>query len=364
MKAAVLNAIGGRFVIEDVEIDAPKGREILVEVKASGLCHTDLHYAQHDFGIPTPVVFGHEIAGIVKELGPDADGFVIGDHVVATLLRFCGDCEECLGGKTWRCLNAASLLRDVSDKQRITRNGQPITQGFAAGGFAEYVLMHQNQLVKLPKQVPFPQASLLGCGCVTGAGAVINAGGVTSGDVVVVMGAGGVGLNVVSGARVVGAARIIVVDLQPAKEALARKFGATDFVCAADGDPVAKIREMTGGRGATHSFDAVGNARIARQAIDMLRKGGTFVSIGVHQPGSTFEINPGVDMIRNEITIKGTYMGSTNIKHDIPLYADLYLQGRFNLDDLVSKEISLDEINEAYAEVETGMAARSVITRF
>jgi S-(hydroxymethyl)glutathione dehydrogenase/alcohol dehydrogenase len=363
MKAAVLNKIAATFEVEDIEIDKPKGREVLVEVKASGLCHSDLHMAENDFGVPLPAVFGHELAGIVKEIGPDVREFRVGDHVVGSLIQYCGHCEACLDGRTYQCAHPEETLRAAEDGQRLTRDGAPLTPVFGTAAFAEYALVHENQLARVPDELPFPQASILGCGCVTGAGAAINTADVKPGDTVAVIGVGGVGLNVISGARLAGAGRIIAIDTQPAKEALARKFGATDFIDATDGNAVKAVRALTGG-GVDHAFEVIGLKSTSEQSIKMARKGGGAYLIGVHKPNAPINVDVLVDLITNQVTVKGVYMGSTNIKHDIPMYADLYLRGRFNLDDLISKEINIAEINDAYQELKKGAIARSVITSF
>lgn len=363
MKAAVLNANDGTFRVEDVQIAEPEGREVLVEVKASGLCHSDLHLAEHDYGIPLPAVFGHELAGIVRKIGPDVRECQVGDHVVGSLVQYCGHCEACLGGRTYQCLHPEETLRDPTDGQRLTRNGVPVTQAFGTAAFAEYALVHENQLAKVPAELPFPQASILGCGCVTGAGAAINTAGVKPGDTVVVIGVGGVGLNVISGARLAGAQRIIAIDMQPAKEGLARRFGATDFIDAGDGDAVARVRALAEG-GVDHAFEAIGLKSTSEQAVKMVRKGGGVYLIGMHKPDSPINVDVTNDLLMNQVTVRGVYMGSTNIKRDIPMYADLYLQGRFNLDDLISREINIAEINDAYLDLKKGVIARSVITSF
>jgi len=363
MKAAVLNEINGKFEIEDIEIDTPKKREVLVAVKASGLCHSDLHMSEGDFGVPLPAVFGHELAGIVEAIGPDVREFKVGDHVVASLVQYCGHCEACLDGRTYQCAHPAETLRDTADGQRLTRNGKPVTAVFGTAAFAEYSLVHENQLVKVPDALPFPQASILGCGCVTGAGAAINTANVRPGDTVAVIGVGGVGLNVISGARLAGAARIIAIDMQPAKEKLARQFGATDFIDAGKGDAVELVRALTKG-GVDHAFEVIGLKATSHQAIKMARLGGGAYLIGLHKVGATIEVDVLDDLITRQVIVRGVYMGSSNIKHDIPMYAELYLQGRFNLDDLISKEIKLSEINVAYEELKKGEIARSVITSF
>nr|ELR5214889.1 Zn-dependent alcohol dehydrogenase [Providencia rettgeri] len=363
MKAAVLNTPNGLFSIENIEIDHPKGREVLVEVKASGLCHTDLHIAENNYGFPLPAVLGHELAGIVKEIGPEVREFAIGDHVVGSLVQYCGHCEACLDGRTYQCEHPEETMRGAGEGQRLTLNGEPVLPMFGTAAFAEFTLVHENQLAKVPKELPFPQASVLGCGCVTGAGAAINTAAIRPGDTVAVIGVGGVGLNIISGARLAGATRIIAIDTQPAKEELARRFGATDFVLAGDGDHVETVRTMTNG-GVLHAFEVVGAKSTIEQSVKMLRKGGTTYVIGMPKPDNPISVDALEDVLLNQATIKGVYMGSSNIKHDIPMYANLYLQGRFNLDDLISKQIDIDEINEAYQELKNGGIARSVITRF
>ena len=362
MRAAVVNALGRGFDVEDLEIDEPIGREVLVDVKASGLCHSDLHFATSDFGMAPPMVLGHEVSGVVARIGPDVTEFAVGDHVVGSLVQFCGACDACLSGHTVSCLRPETTLRADGAPPRLSRRGEPVLAAMGTAGFAEQVLIHENQLVGIDPAVPFPEASVLGCGTITGAGAVLNAAGVRAGDTVAVIGLGGVGLNVVSGARLVGAARIIVVDLNDEKLELARAFGATDGVNANAGDAVATVRELSGG-GVDHAFEVIGRKETAEQAIAMLRVGGTASLIGIHGADSKIDINPN-EFLRAQKKVQGVYMGHANIKRDIPFYASLFLQGRLNLTDLVSAEISLDDIDEAYEELRTGRTARSVITRF
>ncbi|MHC8378413.1 Zn-dependent alcohol dehydrogenase [Pseudomonas sp. MDT1-16] len=363
MKAAVVNETGKGFDIQEVEIASPIGREVLVQVKASGLCHSDLHLATHNYGIPLPAVFGHELAGVVLEVGSDVREFEVGDHVVACLIQYCGHCKSCLAGRTYQCQNPNETLRDSSQAPRLTCDGKPVTPGFGTAAFAERALVHENQLAKVPDELPFPQACLLGCGTVTGAGAVINTAGVRPGDTVAVIGVGGVGLNAIAAAKLAGATRIIAIDLQPSKLELAKQFGATDVVDSSKEEPVAKVIELTGG-GVDHAFEVVGLQITSEQAVRMTRVGGDAYLIGVHKPGSKIELMVTEELIGPQRRLQGVFMGSSNIKHDIPMYAQMYLQGKLNLDDLVSKQINLSQINEAYAELQGGMIARSVITSF
>ena len=364
MKAAILNNLDGTFQVGEIEIDEPRDHEVLVEVKASGLCHSDLHFAETDFGVPLPAVLGHELAGVVIAIGSEVREFAIGDHVVGSLIQFCGHCRACNAGKTYQCTRPEETLRaDEGEKPRLQGESGAVTQVFGTGAFAEKALVHENQLAKVPKELPFAQASLLGCGTITGAGAAINTASVRPGDTVAVIGIGGVGLNVISGAKLAGAGRIVAIDMQPKKEELARKFGATDFIDASFGNSVEALRTLIPG-GVDHVFEVVGIKATSEQAIQMARKGGGAYLIGVHAPTSTIDVNVTVDLLTNQVDLRGVYMGSSNIKHDIPMYAELYLQGKLNLDDLISREIGIEEINEAYAELKGGAIARSVITSF
>lgn len=363
MKAAVVNAVGEDFVIEDVEIADPIGREVLVDVKASGLCHSDSHIQKIDFGFPMPVVLGHEIAGVVKAVGPDVVDLKVGDRVAASLVGACGVCDSCIAGKRHICENTDSLLRGADEPSRLTRkDGSAVTQFQGISGFAEQCLVHENQLVKISDAVPFDKACLLGCGVVTGAGAVLKTAGVRVNEDVAVIGCGGVGLNAVQAARLAGARRIIAIDLQPAKLELAKKFGATHVINPNEvEDVVAAVHEITGRKGVDHAFEVIGLKPTAEQAFQIVGPDGTAYLIGMQRPGTRLDIDPITQMIMTPRTLHGVYMGSTNAKLDIPMFADYYEQGRFNLDDLVSRTITLDEINEGYAELDKGGVARCVI---
>lgn len=363
MKAAVLNRVGDGFAVEDIDIDKPRGREILVQVKASGLCHSDLHFAEKNFGTPLPAVLGHELGGVVVELGPDASGFAVGDHVVGSLIRHCGHCRTCINGRSFQCEFPDENLRKQGEPPRLSRSGKPVTQVFGMGAFAEYSLIHENQLVKIPDSVPFTRAAILGCGTITGAGSVINSAKAQPGDNVAIIGVGGVGLNAISGAKLAGANKIIAIDVQPKKKELAYRFGATDFVDAKANDMVEQVRQICPG-GVDHVFEMVGIKSASEQASKMVRVGGGVYLVGIHPPEASINLNVLADLIRGQTMIRGVYMGSTNIKNDIPMYADLYLQKRFNLDDLVSREINISQINDAYEEMKGGTIARSVITSF
>jgi S-(hydroxymethyl)glutathione dehydrogenase / alcohol dehydrogenase len=361
MKALVLNALGGGFDFEQVEIASPVGREVLVDVQASGLCHTDLLFATHDI-VPTPSVLGHEVAGIVAAIGSDVTQFRVGDHAVGSLAQLCGGCARCLSGRSFQCQNPESTLRRPGEAPRLSRNGVGLFQGFGLGGFAEQALIHENQLAMVPKEIPFAQAALLGCGVVTGAGAVLNTASVAAGDSIVIFGAGGVGLNAVSGARIAGASRIVVIDIQEKRLDAARRFGATDVINSTKMKPVEAVRDLLRG-GADHVFDFIGLKAVAEQGLAMLGVGGGLYLVGVAKPEVDIDLNI-FDAIGGQKRVQGVNFGSTNFKRDIPMYADLYLQGRMNLDDLVSKRIALRDVNDGYLALKDGSLNRVVVTSF
>ncbi|WP_411731070.1 zinc-binding dehydrogenase [Paeniglutamicibacter sp.] len=358
MRAAVINAIGAGFEIQDLDIDEPRGAEVLVRVEAAGLCHSDMIVASVDRGRPLPMVVGHEMAGVVVKLGPEATDFQIGDHVIGSEISFCGACEECVNGATYRCLNPGAVMRAPQDPARLSLDGQRV-EAFGVAGFAEFTVLHQNKLVKIPAEIPFAQAAVLGCATATGVGAVLNSAKVAPGQSVAVVGLGGIGLNLVAGARLAGARTIIGIDLQPDKLELARKFGATHVINGAEEDVVARVQEITG-RGVHHAFEAIGLGATQRQAIEATRTGGDVHFIGIPQ-GKPLELSVMMDLLVKQRSLHGIYMGSSNIRKDIPYYAELYLQGRLNLDDLIAQEIELEQINEAYERQETGAIARSII---
>src|SRR6267154_735993 len=361
MKALVLNAIGRGFDYEDIDIATPIGHEVLVDVQASGLCHTDLLFATYDF-VPTPAVLGHEVAGIVSAVGPDVAQIRIGDHVVGSLAESCGACARCLSGRPLECRYPASTLRRATEAPRLSRGGSGLFQGFGLGGFAETALIHENQLVVVPKDLPFAQAALLGCGVATGAGSVLNTANVSAGDTVVIFGAGGVGLNAVSGALIAGASRIVVIDIQQKRLDAARRFGATDVIDSTQTNPVEAVRDLLP-HGADHVFDFVGLKQVAEHGLAMLSVGGGLYLVGVAKPEVSIELNI-FDAIGGQKRVQGVNLGSTNFKRDIPMYAELYRQGRINLDDLVSKRIALRDVNDGYAALKDGSLNRVVITSF
>jgi len=361
MKATLVREIGAGFVTEDVELADPIGREVLIDVKASGLCHTDLTYSRNDLGSPLPMLLGHEVAGVVAAVGPAVTEFSVGDHVVGCLVQSCGKCEACLTGRTFQCEHPEATLRTGDEPARVTdTHGAKVEQVFGLGGFAQQALIHENQLVKVSDAIPFAQAALLGCGVVTGAGAVINTSNTQAGDAVVIIGAGGVGLNAINGALIAGATTIIAVDVADDKLEKARRFGATHVINSTTTDAVAEVLAITG-RGADAAFDFVGIPAVTASGLEMIRPGGGLYLVGIIDPTATLPLLT-IGLIGTQKRIQGVYMGSTTPKHDIPLYADLYLQGRFNLDDLMSREIALTDIEAGYEELKNPEVTRVVIT--
>jgi S-(hydroxymethyl)glutathione dehydrogenase/alcohol dehydrogenase len=360
MKATLVREIGAGFVTEEVQLAQPVGREVLIDVKASGLCHTDLTYSRNDMGTPLPMLLGHEVAGVVAAVGPEVTELTVGDHVVGCLVQSCGKCQACLTGRTFQCEHPEATLRHSHQAPRITVGDEKVEQVFGLGGFAQQALIHENQLVRVSERIPFPQAALLGCGVVTGAGAVINTANTQAGDAVVIIGAGGVGLNAINGAVIAGATTIIAVDVADDKLEKAKRFGATHTINSTATDAVAEVLAITG-RGADAAFDFVGIPAVTQSGLDMIRPGGGLYLVGILDPSATLPLLT-IGLIGTQKRIQGVYMGSTTPKHDIPLYADLYLQGRFHLDELLSREIALDQVEDGYAALKDPEVTRVVIT--
>lgn len=363
-RAAVVRDFDGSFSIEDIQVDSPLGAEVLIEVRAAGLCHSDLHLASTNMGIPAPVVLGHEISGVVRDVGDRVFGLEVGDRVLATLIQYCGRCGECLSGSGHRCTEGGYTLRPPGAPARIEQEGAAVTQMFGIGGFSELALVHENQVVKIPAEIPFAQAAVMACSTLTGAGAVFNSAKVAPGQNVAIVGSGGVGLNAINAARIAGANRIIAIDLADDKLELARSFGATDTVNASTQDPVEAVKELSGG-GVHHAFEMIGFPATSLQALRMTRTGGDTYLIGLHRPGSVLEIDAMADVIGPQRSLHGLYMGSSAPRRDVPRYVDQYLSGALELDALVAHELSLDEINDGFETMASGGGvARGVITSF
>lgn len=359
MRAAILHQAPGDLVIEDVELDSPGPDEVLIRVVASGLCHSDLHFMEGKLPWPLPAALGHEAAAVVEAVGAHVGEFKTGDHVVSCLSQFCGACRECAASRTWLCENRRGLGQADRPRPRMTLRGKPVNPLAGLGAFAERMLVHRNAIVAVPRELPLDRAALLGCAVVTGVGSVVNGAHVEPGSSVAVIGCGGIGLNVVQGAALAGAERIIAIDLQKKKLDLARVFGATDVIDASSGDPVAQVQELMKG-GVDYAFEAIGLAKTAEQAFAMIRPGRTAYLVGVPPLGASIQL-PGTLMLMQAKGLQGLFMGSNRFKRDIPMLASLYLRGKLKLDELIAERITLDEVNAGYAKMRTGEQARSVI---
>jgi S-(hydroxymethyl)glutathione dehydrogenase/alcohol dehydrogenase len=354
MKAAVMYGVHQPLVIEDVEIDEPRAGEVLVKTSASGVCHSDLHFMEGSYPTRVPIVLGHESAGVVEKVGEGVTNVKPGDRVVVAFVASCGHCANCVTGKPYLCDNSASLGRG----DRLKLNGNPMAQFANMSAFAEKQLVSANACVHVPDDVPMEVACLVGCSVMTGVGAATNTAKVKVGDTVAVVGLGGVGLNVVQGAKLAGASRIIAVDIIENKLQAAREFGATDVVDASTGDPVQKVVEMTGG-GVDWAFEAIGLAKTAEQCFGMAKRGGRAVVVGMI-PVTAMVSLPGPAFL-SEKGIIGSFYGSTRQTYDMPWLMELYRQKRLKIDELITKRVRLDEINEAYETLKRGEVNRQVI---
>ncbi len=358
MKAAVMKAAGEPLAVEDVEIAGPGPFEVLIRVAAAGLCHSDLTFLEGSYPHATPAVLGHESAGVVEAVGEGVTHVATGDHVITSISAFCGMCSYCSSDQPHLCDNYEATRRKKGDKPRLSRAGDVVHQFLNLSSFAEQMLVHENTVVKIGPNIPLQRAALLGCGVATGLGAVLNTAGVSPGESVAVIGCGGVGLSAVQGARIAGAAPIIAVDVVTEKLALAESLGATHVVNAADEDPVARVREFTGGLGAHHAIEAIGTTSTAEQAFAMIRRGGTATIVGLI-PGQNLTIP--TDALFQERRIQGSVMGSNRFRVDTPRYVEMFLDGRLNLDDMVTRHLSLEEINDGFADMRSGRSVRSLI---
>jgi S-(hydroxymethyl)glutathione dehydrogenase/alcohol dehydrogenase len=361
IEAAVFRKVQAPLTIEAVDIDKPLGREVLVRTVATGVCHSDLHVADGvgRFPLDRPIVLGHEGAGIVEAVGPDVTTLRPGDHVVACLSGFCGSCPQCLSGHPNLCTGGIVTRPDTSPS-RLSQKGAPFRQFIGISSYAEKMLLHENSVVRIDPEIPLDRAALVGCGVLTGVGAALRSSGLEAGQTVAVFGCGGVGLSIVQGARIGAARQIIAVDQFPQKEEMARRSGATHFVNSSEDDPVKAVRTLTGGLGVDHAFEAVGNAKLCRQAIESLAIRGTATIVGVLPPDATIEF-PWM-AIRPECKVQTSRMGSNRFRLDIPLYLDFYRQGRLDLDNMVTKRGHLGDINEAFRAMKAGEVARTVLT--
>lgn len=353
MKAAVYYGGGKPVVIEDVGVRAPGPGEVRVRIKAAGLCHSDQSVIDGTIPYPVPVVLGHEGAGIVEDIGPGVTSVREGDSVIISTLAHCGRCRACEGGKPTACKNAPN----PKDTTPFTLGGKPAYQFANASAFSELTLVREQSAIPVDPRVPFDRAALIGCGIMTGVGAVLNRAKVEAGSSMAVFGVGGIGLNCVQGGVFAGASMIIAIDVNPQKLELAKRFGATHVIDATKDDALAAVRELTGG-GAEYTFECVGNLAVIQQALDALAPGGTLTIVGVPKIGSKYEFV--VHTLYNNKAILGCRYGAARPRRDFPMLADLYLGGRLKIDELITNHYTLDDFGHALHDLESGSLARGV----
>ncbi len=362
-KAAVLFEIGKGLEICDVEVQDPKEGEILVRMVAAGVCHSDLHVMTGHLIGPTPSILGHEGSGIVEAVGPRVTSLKPGDHIIPIWRLSCNTCEHCTDARPALCEEGMEIRMSGRFHDGTTRfklKGEEIKHFMGVSTFSEYSVMSERQALKIPKDFPLDIACLVGCGVITGLGAVFNCAQVKPGSSVVVFGTGGIGLNIVQGAAIAGAEKIIAVDLLDNKLEIAKQFGATHTINASDENVVEKVRDLSDG-GVNYGFEAVGSEKILRQTFDCVRKRGIAVAIGV-SPMTTEVSVPLMSLIFEEKILTGSVYGSARPFIDIPKLIALYKAGKLKLDELLTRKYPFAEINEAYAAMERGEVARSIVT--
>ena len=370
IKAAVLRRMGVEapyaetkpLSIETVELDPPGREEVLVRIGAAGLCHSDLSVINGDRPRPLPMALGHEAAGVVEEVGEGVRDLARGDHVVMVFMPSCGHCLPCAEGRPALCepgaaANGAGTL--LSGARRLHCDDADVNHHLGCSAFAEYAVVSRRSVVKIDPELPLEEAALFGCAVLTGVGAVVNTARVPAGASVAVVGLGGVGLASLLGAVAAGARRIVAVDLSDEKLGLARQLGATDTVNARDPDAAEQAREATGG-GVEFAFEMAGSIRALDLAYKITRRGGTTVTAGLPPPDAALPL-PVVNLVGEERTVKGSYIGTCVPMRDIPRYVELYRRGRLPVDRLMSGRLALEEINEGFDRLHEGKAVRQVI---
>jgi S-(hydroxymethyl)glutathione dehydrogenase/alcohol dehydrogenase len=364
VKAAVAHAAGKDLCIETVRLEAPRASEVLVEIMATGICHTDAFTLSG--GDPEgifPAILGHEGAGVVREVGADVTSLAVGDHVIPLYTPECRACKFCLSGKTNLCgaireTQGQGLMPDGSS--RFSLGGQPIYHYMGTSTFANFTVVPEIALAKIRADAPFDKVCYIGCGVTTGIGAVMNTAKVEAGASVAVFGLGGIGLNVIQGARLAGAERIIGIDLNNGRKSLAERFGMTDFVNPTEvHDTVQAIVDMTDG-GVDYSFECIGNVNVMRQALECCHKGwGESIIIGVAGAGQEIATRP-FQLVTGRVW-KGTAFGGAKGRSDVPQIVDWYMDGKINIDDLITHRLSLEDINQGFELMHAGESIRSVV---
>jgi len=364
-KAAVCVGLNEPLEIQDLELEAPHAGEIRVRMGASGVCHSDLSIQNGTLMGAFPMVLGHEGAGVVEELGEGVTGFEVGDHIVVSWVPQCGECFFCKKGQGFLCESGGMAMVTgglLDGSTRFSRNGEPIKQMACSGTFSEQAVIPAIGAVKIPKDVPLEIGALIGCGVLTGVGAALNTASIKRGDTVAVIGCGGVGLNVIQGAKIAGADEIIAIDMLPNKLDMAKQFGATTLVNAGDGDPVSQVMELTEQRGVDVAFEVIGLKQTIEQTVMMTRRGGEAILVGVPRMEVMLELPAFFGVVLMSKTIKGCWYGSSNVQEDVPRLLEYYKSGELKLDELISRRISVDEVNDAFTAMEAGEVARTVIS--
>ncbi|HXQ22552.1 MAG TPA: Zn-dependent alcohol dehydrogenase [Candidatus Acidoferrales bacterium] len=362
MKAALLDTPGQPLRVGEITIDAPRAGQVRVRVTHCGVCHSDLSIVNGTFPSPLPIVLGHEAAGIVDAIGPNVDGLQVGDHVVLTPCPPCGTCYWCVRGEPTVCVNAAAIQTNTfpDGSTGLARDGQVVYRGVGVGAFAQYVVASATGAVKIPADVPLELACVIGCAVQTGVGAVLNTAKVEEGATVLVMGLGGVGLSVVQGARLAGAARIIVSDPVAERRALAASFGATDTIDPSAEDVVARVHEITT-VGADYAFDTAGHTSLIQTGLAATRAGGMTVCVGAPPMDDVLTIAMPALFVVTEKKLRGCALGSSNSLREIPRLVSLWQAGRLDLEGLVTARRPLAQINEAMADLTASRGIRTVL---
>ena len=354
MKAAVVPQVGAKCEVREVRLRETQAGEVRVRIAATGVCHSDLSFQNGTIPSPMPCILGHEGAGIVEEVGPNVTTVKPGDHVIINWLPACGVCYFCVRGESQLC----PAGRGEAGPRHFLGE-EPVTPVAGMGTFAEEVLVGENAVVPIPADVPLEIGALIGCGVTTGVGAAMNTARVVPGSSVAVIGCGGVGINIIQGARLCGAATIVAVDKVPAKLEAARKFGATYGVTPED--LPARARELTGGVGFDYAFEAIGLPATIRAAWDVTRRGGTTVVVGVGRVDEQVSFSP-MELFVSEKKLLGCVYGSANVRRDFPRLIELWRTGRLDLEGLISRRLRLDQVNEAFDAMARGEVIRQVIT--
>lgn len=370
IKAAILRKMGAErpytqskpLSVEEVELDAPGEEEVRVQIKAAGLCHSDLSVIDGNRPRPLPMVLGHEAAGIIVEVGPKVKNFKVGDHVVFAFLPSCGHCIYCQTGRTALCEPDAKANGDgtlLGGHHRLHQNGQELYHHLGVSGFAEYAVASIHSLVKIDPTIPFEIAALFGCAVMTGVGAVVNTAQLKMGDSVLVVGLGGVGLSAILGAQAAGASKVIAADISPYKLKMAKEFGAQEVINSADSDALEQLQKLTAG-GVDISVEFAGAMPALDYAFNATKRGGTTVTGALPHPDARLSLNP-LTLVGQEKSLKGCYLGSCVPLRDIPAYLELYKTGRLAVDKLITHRIRLEDINEGFERLAQGEGIRQVI---